>query len=387
MHEETVAQAGPRLAKLFAALAEYQPGPDQRAELIGLAHFRDLVDLLVAKESGQLAGSEIWEEDGYTSPVAWLRYETKMATGVAADRIAVGTQLDQVPAGVAAVEGGEIGFAHLALMARLAESIRHGHFDERPLLAKAKDQTVTRFRRTCEHVRHAQDRAGFAEAEAESHEERFLELSPQDTGGLWLRGWLPPEAGSLLRSALEPLARPGGRGDDRSRPQRLADALIEAVTKQHQTELVVTCSLETLEGRRGAPAAETEWGGILSGQAVERLACSATLRRLVLDSDSVAIDLGRKQRLLSPPGRRALEAHDKHCIWPGCDRPARWCQSHHQQEWSAGGTTAVRTSALLCGRHHRLRHEGGWQLLQQEDAEWKAIPPIPPTWPRGLPAA
>lgn len=348
--------------------------------MVELAHRRDLLDLVLAKAAGALADSGLWEEDGYTTPVAWLRHETKLASGVAADRVAVGSSLELVPASTTALAQGEIGFAHLALMVRSAEGYREGHFEEGELLEKAKQQTVTRFRRTCEHARHAQDPEGFAAEEAERHEQRFLQLSPQDDGALWLRGWLPPEGGSLLRAALEPLARPSGQGDDRRRQQRLADALIQAVTKEHHTELVVSCSLETLEGRPGAPAAETEWGGVLSGRAIERLACSAALRRLVLDSESVVIDFGRRQRLLSPPARRALEVHDRHCVWPGCDRPARWCQAHHRWEWRAGGSTAVQASALLCGRHHRMLHEGGWRLVLEEEGSWMAIPPPPPAW-------
>jgi hypothetical protein len=369
-------------AELFASLAAYQPGPDLGAEMESLAHFQDLVSLTVATLAGQLAESPVPAMEGYASPVGWLRQETRMATGVAADRVAVGLNLERLPASRAALERGEIGFAHLALMAHMADDIRHGVFAEEPLLARAKRETVTRFRHTCEHVRHAQDPAGFAETEEERYQQRFLELSQQDDGSVWLRGWLPPEGGSLLRSALDPLAKPGGDDDHRDQGQRLADALIEAVTKDQQTELVVTCSLETLEGRLGAPAAETEWGGILSGRAIERLSCTAALRRLVLDSESVVIDLGRKSRLLSPQGRRALIARDRTCVVPGCEKPPRWCEPHHKEMWAEGGGTAVNKSALLCGWHHRLVHEGGWRLLRlaEEGGGWKMIPPTPPDW-------
>ncbi len=372
------------VAKLRQALAGYRPSSDLRSETIALAHFRDLVELALARLSAQLAESQLWEEEGFLSPVAWLRQEAKLASGVAAERVAVGSRLEQVPHSLQALEQGQIGFAHLALLVRTAEFCEPGRFGERPLLEKARTQSVSRFRKTCEHARHALDPAAFGAEEAERHQARFLELSPQDDGALWLRGWLDPESGSLLRSALEPLARPCGRADARRRPQRLADALVEALTKEHRTELVVSCSLETLEGRPGAPAAETEWGGLLSGQALGRLACGASFRRLLLKGGSVVLDLGRQQRLLSPQARRALEARDRHCVWPGCERPGRWCQAHHRTEWSGGGRTAVEDSALLCGRHHRLHHEAGWVLCHSEGA-WSALPPPPPVWRGDLP--
>jgi len=46
---------------------------------------------------------------------------------------------------------------------------------------------VSQFRKTCEHARHAQDPMGFAEAERQAHEDRYLKLSPQEDGALVLR--------------------------------------------------------------------------------------------------------------------------------------------------------------------------------------------------------
>jgi len=51
-----------------------------------------------------------------------------------------------------------------------------------------------------------------------------------------------------------------------------------------------------------------------------------------------------------------------------------------------GGPTAVEASVLLCGRHHRLHHECGWLLVQQDGA-WTALPPPPPNWLTDLPGA
>jgi hypothetical protein len=370
-------------------LAGFVPGSDCREDLIQLALVRHRLDLLMAEVAATLTETRAWDEDGYTTPIQWLREEAKLSSGVACQQVNVGLSLDSVQRSVEALERGEIGFGHLALMADAASFYREGRFDEAAFLEKAREQNVSEFRKTCDHARHAQDPNGFAESERERHEHRYLKLSPQEGGALALSGWLDPEGGSLLRSALEPLARKSGVGDDRTRPQRLADALVEATTRDHQTELVVTCTLETLEQRVGSPAAETEWGGLLSGEAVERLVCGgASLRRLVLDGDGVVINFGRRRRLLSPQARRALEARDKHCVWPGCDRPPRWCDSHHQREWRMDAPTSVEGSALLCGRHHKLRHDGGWQLFRTQAGRWKAIPPLPPRWssPADLPA-
>src|SRR3984893_4026260 len=261
----------PAIGNVLAALAGFVPGPDCRDDLIQLALVRHRLDLLMAELAATLIETDAWDEDGYTTPIQWLRVEAKLPSGVACQHVGVGLSLGSVPQSVEALERGEIGFGHLALMADTASFYREGSFDEAAFLDKAREQNVRRFRKTCEHARHAQDPRGFAESEGECHEHRFFKLSPQEGGAVAFRGWLDPEGGSLLRSALEPLARKAGVGDDRTREQRLADALVEATTGDHQTELVVTCTLETLERRAGSPAAETEWGGMLAGGTVERL--------------------------------------------------------------------------------------------------------------------
>ncbi|HEX4519924.1 MAG TPA: HNH endonuclease signature motif containing protein [Gaiellaceae bacterium] len=59
--------------------------------------------------------------------------------------------------------------------------------------------------------------------------------------------------------------------------------------------------------------------------------------------------------------RRALKARDGCCRFPGC-RNTRSLHSHHVQHWAHGGPTELENLILLCRRHHRLVHEGGWTL-------------------------
>jgi hypothetical protein len=72
---------------------------------------------------------------------------------------------------------------------------------------------------------------------------------------------------------------------------------------------------------------------------------------------------------------RALIARDKHCRFPGCDRPVAWTQGHHLKHWADGGPTLIFNLALLCGRHHHLTHEGGIRLEWGADGELVATHP------------
>ena len=138
----------------------------------------------------------------------------------------------------------------------------------------------------------------------------------------------------------------------------------------------VTASLETLIGLAGAPGAENEFTLPISSTTVQRWACDCSLTRVLLQ-DSVVIDVGRSERTIKGPRRRALIARDRHCQWPGCERPAARCDVHHIVHWMFGGGSELSNQVLLCHRHHRLVHEGGWQLVKtSEDGR---LTPIAPT--------
>src|SRR5205807_200168 len=194
--------------------------------------------------------------------------------------------------------------------------------------------------------------------EKQGVEARSLTLTNTDEGVVLVNGLLDKVGGAALRTALEPLAKRAGKDDDRLRDRRLADALVDLSMHALDTGLVpqrthmqVTTSLETLLGLSGAPAAEMEFSLPISAKAVERLACDCSVTRILLGSDSMVIDVGRAKRVISGPQRKALDARDGHCRWPGgCDRPAKSSAAHHVVHWTHGGSTDLSNLVLLCHR-------------------------------------
>jgi hypothetical protein len=77
------------------------------------------------------------------------------------------------------------------------------------------------------------------------------------------------------------------------------------------------------------------------------------------------LDVGRKTRTIPSALRRALLARDRHCQFPGCT--ARRCDGHHIQHWAEGGPTRLDNLTLLCRRHHRAVHEGGFTIVQRDE--------------------
>ena len=335
----------------------------------------DLLQLKASRLAAELAESKFWDDEGYNSPIDWMRLNCHVTDKVAGDRLAVGGRLEELLESAQVMEQGEIGYAHMVVMARTAEAVGD-LFDEKKLLKLARKHSPGKFYYKCLHYRHSVDAAGYARNQADLQSERRISLSTAEDGCLLIYGVLDPVGGVAVRTALEPLAKPLGVDDERSGEQRMADAMVELATHggKHKVQMQVTASIETLLGLIGAPGAEAEFSLPISSKTVERWACDCSITR-VLMKDSVVIDVGRAERTIKGPRRRALIARDKQCQWVGCERPASWCDAHHVIHWLHDGGGEIENQLLLCHRHHWLVHEGGWQLVKTEDGDVLTIAP------------
>jgi Domain of unknown function (DUF222)/HNH endonuclease len=385
---EGLAQATDRVRRRSRPLAPAA----QREELIRLRRIIDRIELEFSTVAGAFARTEEEEWQGCVSPPHWMRMECGMTSAAASSAIAVGALSTGLAESIAAVEEGRLGFAHLALMAGTARAFQESPsatmFEEQPLLDQAMSHSLSRFRVDCAHARHANDAEAFQAQQLKDVEYRTLEVRTGEGGAVFIKGFLDPVGGATLCTALDPLARRTGAEDDRPRERRYADALVELAghgldasllprVGGQRPHLQVTTSLETLVGASGAPAGMLERAGPIGTVTVQRLACDASVTRLLLGSDSAVVDVGRARRVPSAPTRRALHARQGGCAWPGCDRPASWTAAHHIKHWAHGGTTDLDNLVLLCHRHHWLVHEGGWSLVRAEDGQMKSVAPIP----------
>jgi len=357
-------------------------GAEVAEELIRRRQKIDQDELEFSRLAAVFAQTDEYDEQGFESPISWIKANCHMSGGAAADRVCVGEQLQRLERSSAAMASGEIGFAHFALIARTSAAVGE-RLNEVKLLREATRLSVARFRNACMHARHAADPEAVTAEEAQGVESRSLTLTTADDGVVLVSGILDKVGGAALRSALEPLARRAGRDDDRHLDRRMADALVDVAMHAldnglvpRRTHLQVTTSLETLLGIGGAPAAEMELSLPISAKAVERLACDCSVTRVLLDSDSMVIDVGRAKRKISGPTYKALKVRDQGCVWPGCDRPASWTSGHHLVHWIHGGPTNLTNLALLCYRHHTMVHEGGWQIIRSDDGHILTIPPV-----------
>ena len=127
-------------------------------------------------------------------------------------------------------------------------------------------------------------------------------------------------------------------------------------------------------GPAGGQSVLDEGGGIhVSAETARRLACDAATVTMHHGPAGEVLDVGRRTRTISPALRRALAARDGHCRFPGCR--ARRVDAHHVEHWAHGGATALDNLVLLCRRHHRAVHEGGFRVVLGAAGEVRFVRP------------
>jgi hypothetical protein len=93
-------------------------------------------------------------------------------------------------------------------------------------------------------------------------------------------------------------------------------------------------------------------------------------------SVSLPLDLGIPTETIPPHIRQAVARRDRHCRFPGCERPPAACHVHHLIPKAQGGPTSLSNCALLCPFHHLVAiHRWGWTLIIHPDATTTATSP------------
>ena len=379
-------EGGTPLSHLEAAVREFRARQDRRVDPKGLRAVIDGLEREFAAEARSCQETGTHLADGSATVVTWISRLCGMSASSAADRLCVGTQLESLPKVAQALQSGEIGYQSASLLCHLRDQLgdKRDLFDEDEMLDLARKHSVASLRYLCRYARHVADPDGFFNDAEADFSRRRLDISQMGDGMFCVDAILDPECGAALKTALDSLAKRLGPDDDRSHKQRMADSMNELVhhamdegrlprrngVKPHVN---LTTTIGGLKGELGAPPADLELSLPISTRTLERIACDCTMSRVLL-ADSMVIDVGRATRVVSAPMRRALRTRDKGCRWPGCDRQVNWSTPHHIDFWARGGLSKLANLVLLCYFHHRLVHEGGWQVVKA-GREFRFMPP------------
>ena len=110
----------------------------------------------------------------------------------------------------------------------------------------------------------------------------------------------------------------------------------------------------------------------LTKAALEQFLCDSAIVTTAMAGNGRILDANADREQFTARQRRAIAARDRHCVFPGCDRPPQHCDAHHLEFRQHGGPTTVANGCLLCRFHHRLIHQHGWTLHQDDDGAWVA---------------
>ena len=159
--------------------------------------------------------------------------------------------------------------------------------------------------------------------------------------------------------ALQAVPPAGASHDGGCRAARLTDAAgpvsagavrVSAETRRNSVEAPAEPGARAACRPPAAPAAQAALedadGLRVSAETSRRLACDAALVVMRHAQDAAVLDVGRRTRTVPPALRRALEARDRRCRFPGCQ--ARRCDSHHVEHWADGGATKLSNLVRLC---------------------------------------
>ena len=360
-------------------------------ELSGaLIEIRESIDRLEAVFASGLRRFDKCGEyraDGAVSLVDWLRWNGKLSVGAAMERVTIARQLEQLPRTRQAFASGNVGYQHVALLARSAEKVGAPAVqgEETSLLKAAETMDPGRFAGVAKEFEYRVDHAAALNEANRAYERRYLHISDVKDGLVHLEGLLDAEGGATLKTALSALMPPPTKDDGRTPAQRRIDALVELARRPldgsklgtaggQRPHLVITASAETMSGLPDAPPAQLEGVGPIPIETAQRHACDASVSWLLGQAEMESETSHAHQRIPAPT-RRALVARDRGCVVNHCNRPPAWCDGHHLVWWTRGGKTALPNLALVCGRHHRMLHEEGW-TLERKDGRWVARPPV-----------
>src|SRR6266550_5855434 len=168
-----------------------------------------------------------YRADGALSVTAWLKWRFYLSGSAAAERVEIGKQLERLPKTEEAFARGDLGYQHVAVIARTAENVgaEAVRTEERNLLKAAQSMDPGQFTTVAKNFEHRVDAAGALAAANRAYQRRYLHVGDPQDGVVRLDGLLDAEGGATVRTALAGLMKPI-KDDDRSYGQRGADALV-----------------------------------------------------------------------------------------------------------------------------------------------------------------
>lgn len=338
--------------------------------------------LVLVREFDDRLGYAKWS---FATCAEWLAWRLGLSLSAAREKVRTAHALRGLKQLSNAFSQGRLSYSKVRALTRVANT-----HNEDLLLAYALDASAAQVEERCRQMRNVRPDSG--DVAKRAWERRSMTILRQaDTGTMRITLEVPIEDGELFAKAIDRAVDAGkgnlgpefettgwhaeqadaaieiarrylggsdstGAGDESPRPASVADHYQVVV---HVDESALGGGISHHDG------AESLSGGLarsdLPIETIERLTCDGSVVQVVEDADGNPLDVGRKQRTVSTPLKRALYARDRGCTFPGCHR-THYLDAHHIEHWVRGGETSAKNLTLLCTLHHRLLHEGRFRI-------------------------
>jgi hypothetical protein len=270
---DAVASAAAALRWLAAADATELTGTEQAEALRALER---LQGQLIAARSAVLTAftaGRVFEDDAAVSPVAWLRWQTRITSAAASAAAGWMRDLTAHPAIAAALAAGDMSPSWARQVCswtdRLPDDTR-SVADQILLDAAAGGARLADLSGLAEEM-HRAIASPDTDPAHDGFVDRRVRLLTHFRGAGTLDGELTPECAESLRAVLDSLSAKTGPEDTRSAAQRQHDALAEACRRLiagglpnragQPTQIHLHMSLDQLLGLSGGDQAVAEWAG------------------------------------------------------------------------------------------------------------------------------
>jgi len=357
-----------------------QPDAQLEEDFAELQRASELIEAERLRRLAEIDRRGIFARDGHLSAASWLTTSFRVGWGQATQQVRTARGLESMPETRRALDAGELSLSAARILVQAREANPEAFARcEGTLVEAARVHQVRDLQRVTSHWQQSAEQERGEGSDETLPAMRRLHTSVTFRGMVRVDGDLDPVTGETLLTALRAVMDAevrSGAEDARSPAQRRADALGEICRQWldranrpqvggERPHVVVTVGVDELRSRRGS--AELDHAGPVASEVARRIACDASIIRVVMAGPSEPLDVGRKTPVVSSAQRRAVTARDGSCRFPGCERPSPWCDAHHIVHWADGGPTSLRNLILLCRRHHTMLHErGGFGVIVED---------------------
>lgn len=359
---------------------------DLEAEVLACEALRRLLDAAEGRRLAELDRRDATARRHGLVTHRWLAREAMVPASVAKARVRVGTALaGRFGAVEAAVEGGRVSWEHARAIVDAANPRVLDEVAElqEGLVGLAQACVFERWRRELSGIVAMVDTDGGHDP-AGDDERTTLRISPLLDGVATLSGVLAGEDAVVVHDTIEAIADElyrAARADHEacadvpipSRAVLRARAMVEVCRRGRARPLTDTSPprpemVLVTEASDPLTRLATPDGVVVQDGTSRHLICDADWYAVVVDSLGVPLDHGRAVRFATAAQRRAVAVRDGGCVFPGCDAPVAWLDTHHVHPFDQGGATDTAQLCGLCrGHHRRVAHANGWSLQLTTD--------------------